>query len=92
MNPVTTINVHRFASGILLEMIGHDSHGEISVRSFEFEYHDGEHSKIVPRSSLPSMEALLIEDTLAEHGYELHHPNKDHALDTQHPTPAYASQ
>lgn len=71
MEPVTTINLHRFRTGILVELIGSGPHGEVTVRGFEFEWVDRDRDVVRPVGGLSTDEAKIIEERLVSAGYAL---------------------
>lgn len=71
MDSVTAINVHRFGAGLLVELVGEEPDGEIAVRSFEFEWVDGERTQVQPVGGFAPEETRLIEDRLVAAGYEV---------------------
>lgn len=73
MDDVTAINVHRFGAGLLVELIGEGADGEVAVRSFEFEWADGDRTQVRPVGGIAPEEARLIEDRLVAAGYEVDH-------------------
>ena len=71
MESLTSVNLHRFGDGILVEVVESDPDGDVSVRSFEFET-DGPGGRILrPRSTLQSAETAMIEHHVADAGYAL---------------------
>lgn len=71
MESVTSINLHRFGDGVLVELVGTGLDGDVAVRSFEFELVDPGGNRIRPRSTLPGTTSVLIEDRVNAAGYEL---------------------
>lgn len=84
MDSVTAINVHRFGAGLLVELIGEGPDGEVAVRSFEFEWADGDRTLVRPVGGLAADEARLIEDRLVAAGYEVD-TGPDHRLPSRGP-------
>lgn len=71
METITAINLHRFGAGILVELIGSGPQGEVTVRSFEFEWIDRDRDVVRPVGGLSTDEAMMIEERLVSAGYEL---------------------
>ncbi len=71
MESVTGVNVHRWDGGLLVELVGVADEGEMAVRSFEFEWVDGERDRVRPAVSLPTDRLPLIADHLTAAGYEI---------------------
>lgn len=71
MESDTAVNLHRFGDGLLVEVVGTDPDGEVSVRSFEFEPVEPGATTVRPRSSLPSSTTMMLEEHIAAAGYEL---------------------
>lgn len=71
MNLLTTVNFHRFADGVLAEVVEESRDGEVSIRSHEFDVVDGDHGILRPRSQLSSTDAMLIDECATADGYSL---------------------
>lgn len=71
MEDVTSVNLHRFGTGLLVEILGRDQGGDISIRSYELEFVDDSTSVVHPRAPLSTMATALIDELLTEHGYTL---------------------
>lgn len=71
MHSVTTVNLHRFGEGLLVEIVGEDRDGEVLVRSLELELVDRENGLVRPRSGLAAGEEPLLEEHLESAGYEI---------------------
>lgn len=70
MSSVTSFNLHRFGSGLLVEVIDEGA-ADCSVRSFELEFVDADAGVVRPRSPLATWEMSLIEDALHSNGFEV---------------------
>lgn len=71
MQSVTSVNLHRFGSGLLVEVVGEGPDQEVIVRSFELELVDADNGLVRPRSPLAAGEATLFEDRLLDKGYRM---------------------
>lgn len=71
MDSVTAINVHRFGAGLLVELIGTGDDQETAVRSYEFEWIDGDRTRVQPVDGMTAEDARLIEDRLVAAGYDV---------------------
>ncbi len=71
MHDITTVNLHRFGDGLLVEVVGEDQQGEVLVRSFELELVDQEAGIVRPRAPLAAGEAPMLEERLGAAGYEM---------------------
>lgn len=60
MQSVTSVNLHHFTESVLAEVIEETPDGEISIRSHELEYVDSNEAELRPQSSIPSTDAMLI--------------------------------
>ena len=69
MESITSINLHRFGDGLLVEVVGNGPDEEISVRSFELEFVDDEAGIVRPRAPLSSADRVLILDRIMVDGY-----------------------
>lgn len=71
MESVTSVNVHRFGNGLLLEVVGNDTNGEVHVRSVELDLVDPDTKQVRPRSPLPADGGGEIAEQVSAAGYEL---------------------
>lgn len=71
MDSVTSVNLHHFGNGLLLEVVGNDPDGEVFVQSVELDLVDAEEERVRPRTPLPSAGGGLIEERVEEAGYTL---------------------
>lgn len=71
MESITSVNLHQFGSGLLVEVVGEGVHGDIIVRSVELDLIDPEDRIVQPRTPLAAGEASLIEDRLIDDGYRM---------------------
>ena len=69
MDTLTTVNLHHFGSGLLVEVIGQDDRGDISVRSYELDFAEDDSSTVVSRTPLPQVTVRYVEELLNDHGY-----------------------
>lgn len=71
MQSVTSVNLHRFGDGLLLEVVGEGADGEVFVHSTELDLADPEGTRVRPRSPLPAADVDRIAECVGEAGYEL---------------------
>lgn len=77
MEQITAVNVHPVSSGVIVEFIGRDGDGEVSVRSHELVNPPDEDDRVLrPQGNLPRTEYGRIADRLTEFGYELRVPER----------------
>jgi len=66
---VVTAGVHRFAAELVVEVTCRDEDGHLAVYSYGFdEPADG---RVEPKQEVPGWLADVVDETLAEEGYEL---------------------
>lgn len=71
MHSVTSVNLHRFGSGLLVEVVGEGKNDEVIVRSFELDIIDDENRVVKPRVPLAAGEEPLLRDRLTADGYQI---------------------
>lgn len=67
----TTITVHKFGSGVLVEIIGSDEHGDIAAETYEFDVLKSTDKKVTPREEIPSEYRDRVRTVLSEKGYSI---------------------
>ena len=68
MESITSVNLHRFSESILAEVVEETIDGEISIRSHELEFVDSKESTVRPLTTIPSMDAMLINQYASGNG------------------------
>lgn len=71
MESVTSVNLHQFGTGLLVEVVGEGANDDIIVRSFEMDLIDPDDGVVRPRTPLAAGEVSLIEDRLTADGYRM---------------------
>lgn len=71
MEKVTHTSVFPYREELIIEFTGQDADGEVTVRTYQFEY-DEDHPKMVcPKQQNPTDHKAIIERALGERGYKL---------------------
>lgn len=75
MEEITDISVITFGDELLVEILGTDEDGEITVLTYEFEFADSGDSQVVhPKQGIESAYREVIEDALKENEIRLENP------------------
>ncbi len=65
---LTSVNLHRFPDSVLAEVVEESPDGEISIRSHELVYAEGNGGVLIPRTTLSSTDAMLIDECASADG------------------------
>ena len=69
MKEVQHVNVNRFGSGVIVEVIGTGAHDDVETRSYEFDLENTEPRTVLPRERFPAAYEESIRAGLSAEGY-----------------------